>query len=172
MEHPGFGRRIGRDLAGHAQTEDRSHIDDTPPGASLDHPARGGLGDEEDTRQIGVDDAVPVLNSGLERRALMCDAGVVDNDVEGAVRLREQGINRLRHHHVQLGYLRDTATFADLGGQLLQRSDPARGNRDLRPRRGENFGEMPAETGRCPGDQRGFSLSVQIHSGQPIIVGR
>ena len=81
-----LGRDVGRlERRGH-EGMGRGRVDDAAPAARL-HARHGGADGVEGGGQIDGDDLVPLLDRELLDRRDVLDAGIVDEDVDGAERL-------------------------------------------------------------------------------------
>ena len=87
LDHAGLGGRIGDGALGHAEAEHRGDVDDRAPLAGRQHAARGLLRPEEHRVEIGAEDAPPFLLGQLDGAGRVRDAGIVDQDGDGAERL-------------------------------------------------------------------------------------
>lgn len=138
----------------------------------FDHPLGGGLCDQLDALQIGVDDRVPGTFILLERGLGRGDAGIVDDAMDRA----EAGLGQLqrfidgrRLRHIHRRALRAISGGLDLGNGRCQRLRAPRRQRHLRAIIGKEAREMSAEpagaAGRLVGDWHqatGFGLLVAI----------
>jgi hypothetical protein len=78
-----FGRGIGRDVDASLEGEQRGDVDDFAA-ALGEHVAAGVLGEAEDTGEVDIDDSLPVFGGVVGGGGAADDAGVVDEDVNGA----------------------------------------------------------------------------------------
>jgi hypothetical protein len=85
-EQTGLGCRIVRLADGAGLTDHRRHHDDAPTSA-LDHVTQCCLGEEEGTREIHIDDLVPVVVGHLGHGPVNGNPGIVDENVETPVLL-------------------------------------------------------------------------------------
>ena len=129
-------------------------------GAALaggEHAARRLLRPEEHGIEIGADHPPPFLLRQLDRAVGMRDAGIVDQDGDGAERLlgRIEGAR----HGVAVEHVGARSRRAAAGGcdARLDRREPigaARHQRDRGTVLGQHLGEPHAEPARRAGDQR------------------
>jgi hypothetical protein len=110
--------------------------------------------------QVGVDDGVPVLFRHFERRLHDRDAGVVDDDVEGAGGI-EGGGDRLGGLHVEIDRRRRDPVLCEFGLQGLQAICTACRQHDRCSRRTEATREMRAESRRGTGNQGRLAAEVE-----------
>ena len=146
------------------ERQDRQHVDDRagPPG--LDHAPRGLLRDPPRPFQVGADDRGPVLPGDVEGRGRPRDAGVVHEDVGRPERLLhrvERVSDTARVGHVHPHRVRGAAGLPDLAREGLQPFDPPGREGDRGAVRGEGAGEVPAETARRSGHERGATVEME-----------
>ena len=146
------------------------------PRSAIDHVPGRGLQGEEGRPQIHVDLGAPVVHRRLEHRARRGDAGVVDEDVEGAV-----PVDRGGHHRVDLV---EVGEVDGVGDRLASGAPRGRGDRlglvgqpvgdhDAGPFADEAVDDGGAESARPAGDQGGEAVETVhvVHAGSPVCAG-
>src|SRR5262249_2355162 len=153
----------GRAL-GDAEAEHRGDVDDGAALAGGKHPPRRLLRPEEHRIEIGADDAPPLRFRKLQRAARMRDAGIVDQDGDGAERLL--GFVECAHHRLAIedvGPDRDGAA-AHLFDARLHRREPIGATRHQRHRRAfacQHLGKAHAEPARRAGHERDPAFEIE-----------
>ena len=166
LHHARLGSGIGREVPSHAQPQDGGDVDDASGAPGLDQRLARSLCHAKDAVEVGVDDPVPIVLGGLERRAVIGHARVVDDDVIGLV----EGSG----HAVRIGdvHRHGPRAFADFGHQRLQPVDTAGGTSHMRPLPCQYLCEMRAEPRGSPGHQRSLALKFHNWSSASDAVGQ
>ena len=104
---------------------------------------------------------MPGLVGELREPVAVGDAGIVDDDIDGA----ERGLGAIERagdlrgiRHVEGDRDGNAAMRRDLGGKRLQPVDATGGDGDLGAGARERQREVAAETGRCAGDERHLAV--------------
>jgi len=141
-----------------------------PPGLAGEHVARGMTRAHEHAGQVDVHDLVPVVERDVDGGAADRDAGVVDQDVDLAVR-RDHGVEHVLHralvgdvHRARLGAA--VRQGDRLGGVACRRSVVV-GQHDDRADARERGADGLAEPVAAAGDHR--DLAVQAERRQGIL---
>jgi len=157
---------LGCSISGHVDAtlegEQRGDVDDLS-GALGEHLAAGILAEPEDAVQVHVDNGLPVLGGVLSGRSAADDAGVVDEDVDGAEvgdGLVHEPVADLELAHIAGERNRAAAEAGNVVGNLLRRGTGA-----VHSHVGASFsqrnGNALADAARGAGDQRILTLQVE-----------
>ena len=153
--------RSGPDQAG-----DRGGVQDHAAPLA-DHLARGGLGDHEEAGRVRLDHLPETLDRHRLGRRAPGDAGVVDEDIETAVALRDlvdERFDRRRVGHVAARGADVEAGGAQLGLGRLQPLGTSAGDRHRRAGLGQPLGDLSAQPARAAGDERHPAGQVEERS--------
>src|SRR5262252_173484 len=159
-----FRYRIGGRALGDAEAEHGGDVDDGAALAGGQHPPCRLLRPEEHRVEIGADDAPPLRFRKLQRASRMRDAGIVDQDGDGAERLL--GFVECARHR---GAIEDVGpdrygTPARLFDARLHRREPIGATRHQHHRRTfarQHLGEAHAEPARRAGYERDPAFEIE-----------
>ena len=164
LHHAGLGGGVGDRALGDAEAEHRGDVDDRALLLGGQHAARGLLRPEEHRVEIGREHAAPFLRRHLGGAAAVRDAGIVDQDGDGAESLFG-GVEGARHGGAvgDVGFDRDglAACCLDLFFERLQPVGAPRHQRDRGAIVGQRLGELRAEPARGAGHQRHAAFQVE-----------
>ena len=158
-------RPVGRDARPGDLAHQRADVDDLP-GAAAYHTGRDGTGEQERAGEVRGQDPVPHLGCHGEDALAVLDAGVVDQDVEAAGRLRlgYPGSHRRRVGDVE-GDRRHPGLRAGLGDDMRAGRVNGRAvsavyhDRAARPRQADRQRQTDPPAGA--GDQRPPATHVE-----------
>ncbi len=161
-----LGGGVGRDVGRAGEARGGGDVHDAAP-AARQHPGHEGAGEEERSRRVDREVALPERQIGPGERLGRREARVVDEDVDGhalGVEAIERGHGGLEVRHVQhaAGGL-EAARRDDLAGHLAQGLDGAAGQQQAGPRAREGQGHRAADAPAGSGDERGPALERLSH---------
>ena len=161
--------RLAGAVGGHARDRVRSGQgrDHEDVAASLRELREGGSGQAEDGREVRVEDALPLVVGRLRDRSVRADPGVVDQDLQAAVRLARPR-DRARAdggiaHVARVGSGAAPGAL-DLGGEGLEIGSRARdaGHGGARATQGQ--GDRAPDTAAGPGDESRRAAQLHVRS--------
>ena len=162
----GLGGRIADHALATHEAEHRGDIDDGAVLVGREHAARRLLRPEEHRVEIGREHAAPFFLRRVDRAAGWRDAGIVDQDGDGAegllgARRRRAAWPRGRAHRPRRRpHVRRPPRSSPAGRRAVR---AARHQRDRRAVRRQHLGEARAEPARCAGHERDFAGQIEQH---------